>query len=105
MWQNSHQFTKIKVPPQICSNYRPISCTAHIAKVMEKIMQEQLETYLYEHKFVTDDQSAYRPNQSTDTSIHKVMIDVLEEVNEGLVTGITLFDLARCFDDTDHDIL
>ncbi len=52
-----------------CSNYRPISCTAHIAKVMERVMQEQLKTYLYEHNFIMDDQSTYRPNHLTETSL------------------------------------
>ncbi len=36
------------------SNYRLISCTAHMAKVMENVMQVQLKTYLYEHNFITD---------------------------------------------------
>ena len=68
-------------------------------------MQEQFKTYLYEHNFITDDQSAYRSNHSTETSLHKVIIDVLEGINDGLLTGITLFDLAKCFDTIDHDIL
>ncbi len=29
---------------------------------------------------------------------NKVLIDVLEGINEGLLTGITLFDLAQYFD-------
>ncbi len=67
-------------------------------------MQEQLKRYLYEHNFITDNQSAYRPNHSTETSLQKVMIDRLEGINETLVTGITLFDSAKCFNSNDHDI-
>ncbi len=35
------------------------------------------------------------------------IIDILERINEGLLTGITLFDLTKCFDTIDHvhDIL
>ncbi len=68
-------------------------------------MEEQLKSYLYEHNFISDDPSAYRPNHSTETFLHKVIIDMLERVNEGLISGIMLFDLAKLFDTIDHDIL
>ncbi len=78
------------------SNYQPLSCTVHIAKVVEIFYTEATKTHLHKHNFITDDESAYRPNHSVETSLHKVTIDVLERVNEGLITAIMLFDLPKC---------
>ncbi len=33
------------------------------------------------------------------------MLDLLEGANDGLYSGICVFDLAKCFDTIDHDIL
>ncbi len=44
-------------------------------------------------------------NNSTETLLHKVIIDILEGINDALLTSIALFDLAKCFDTIDHDIL
>ena len=88
-----------------CSNYRPISCIPHIAKVFERLVQNQLKHYLVEHDFITCDQSAYRKNHSTETSLHKVIMQLLENANDGLLSGACFFDLQKCFDTIDHKIL
>ena len=42
----------------VMSNYRPISVTGHIAKMVEQLVRSQLVRYLKEHAFITPDQSA-----------------------------------------------
>ena len=36
-------------------NYRPISCTPHVAKIMERVLHRQLKEHLFEHEFITGD--------------------------------------------------
>jgi hypothetical protein len=87
------------------NNYRPISVIGHICKILEKVVQRQLVTYLYQHDFITLSQSAYRKFHGTHTSVHRVVEDLLDNVTDKLFTGICLLDISKCFDTINHDIL
>ena len=65
----------------------------------------QLVAYLDEQSFITPDQFAYLKGHSTQTSLHRVIDDWLENVNESQITGICMLDIAKCFDTIDHDLL
>lgn len=86
-------------------NYRPISVVAHISKILEKAVDLQLSSYLTEHELISCSQSAFRKGHSTATASHKLVDDILENMNEGLITGACFFDLSKCFDTIDHSIL
>ena len=87
------------------SNYRPISVIGHIAKMVEQLVRSQLVNYLEEHSFITPDQSAYLKGHSTQTSLHRVIDDWLENINENQITGVCLLDISKCFDTISHSIL
>ena len=89
----------------VMSNYRPISVIGHIAKIVEQLIRTQLVDYLDEHSFITPDQFAYLKGHSTQTCLHRVIDDWLENVNEGQITGMCMLDIAKCFDTIDHDLL
>ena len=63
-------------------NYRPISVIGHIAKMMEQLVRSQLVRYLEEHSFITPDQSAYLKGHSTQTSLHRVIDDWLDNITK-----------------------
>jgi hypothetical protein len=86
-------------------NYRPISVVCHIGKLMEKQIYVQLINYLNIHSFITQDQSAYLANHSTQTSLHRVVNDWLETMNERDITGVCFLDIKKCFDTIDHTLL
>ena len=88
-----------------CGSYRPISVICHIAKIMEKAVQTQLKNYLLEHDFITNIQSAYLANHSTQSSLHNVVCDILDGINDNNITGLCCLDLQKCFDTIDHSIL
>ena len=50
-------------------NYRPVSILSIISKVFERVVYDQLETYLNERKLLYDLQSGFRPKYSTDTCL------------------------------------
>ena len=62
---------------------------------MEKLINIQLLDYLAGHDFISIDQSAYLKNQSTQTSLHRVIDDWLENMNEGLLTGACFLDIRN----------
>jgi hypothetical protein len=91
-----------KVEP---GNYRPISIVPHVAKLFEKRVQSQLMLYLDTFKLINWNQSAFLKGHSTQTAIHKVIDDLLDNVNDGYINGMCLIDLAKCFDTIDHSLL
>ena len=87
------------------SNYRPISVICHIAKVFEKCVRNQLITYLNKYNFISCDQSAFLKNHSTVTTLHRVVDNWLCNIDDGLITVVCYFDITKCFDSINHDIL
>jgi len=87
------------------SSYRPISVLPHIVKIIEKLVHDQLLEYLLDNKILSSDQSAYLKHHSTQTSLHKVIDDVLESMNNKETTHLCCFDLSKCFDTINHNIL
>jgi exonuclease III len=87
------------------NNYRPLSVIACIAKIAEKSVQLQLLEYLRKHKFISIDQFAYLKYHSTQHCLHRLIDDVLENVNNKELTGMCFIDIKKCFDTIDHDIL
>ena len=61
--------------------------------------------YLQAHAFITQSQSAFMKHHSTQTSLHHVMDSIFDNINHGELTGVSLFDLAKCFDTIDHELL
>ncbi len=57
----------------------------------ESVVSIQLKEYLLMHDFIINDQSAYLKNHSTENDMHKVIPDLLDNVNEGMLSGVFLF--------------
>ena len=89
----------------VMSNYRPICVIGHITKMVGQLVRSQLVRYLEEHHFITPDQSAYLKGHSTQTSLHRVIDDWLNNINEDKITGVCLLDISKCFDTINHSIL
>ena len=87
------------------TNYRPISVLSHVAKIFERNVHEQIVNYLEHHCFITPYQSAYPEKHSTVTCLHRVIDDMCENIDDGLVCGVCFLDIEKCFDTIDHDIL
>ena len=87
------------------ANYRPISVIGHIAKVFESIIHKQLLNYFTLNNFITNDQSAYLASHNTQTALHRVIDDCIDNVSSKTFTGICSFDIRKCFDSIDHDLL
>ena len=45
---------------------------------------------------ITSDQSAYRNQHYTQTALHRVVDDWLDNVFDGNVTGVCYFEITKC---------
>ena len=79
---------KGKGPTDDHGNYRPISVLPHVSKIIEKCVHDQLMSYLKCNNIITEYQSAYLKYHSTQTSLHKVIDDVLGGINDNCCTEL-----------------
>ena len=52
-----------------CSNYRPISILSSVAKIFEKLITQQLKTYLEENEILVQQQAGFRKKHCAQTSL------------------------------------
>ena len=86
----------------ILSNYRPVSNLVFLSKVLEKAVLEQFITYCDTHKLIPNYQSEYRKNFDCETSIIKVVNDVLWNFKNQEVCAMCMIDLSTEFDTVDY---
>lgn len=88
----------------IC-NYRPISVVTHLSKLLESCIQTQLMDYLEDNKLITPDQSAFMRKHSTQTSLHKLMDDIITSKDNNKNVLMCFLDIQKCFDTINHKLL
>jgi len=87
------------------NNYRPISNLTFMSKIVERLVCQQLVSFLEENKLLPNLQSAYRKHHSTETVLLKVVLDILQAADSGQVSLLCLLDLSAAFDTVDHNVL
>ncbi|KAL5266963.1 hypothetical protein ACHWQZ_G004117 [Mnemiopsis leidyi] len=58
-------------------NYRPISNLTYLSKILEKVVHEQLYTFIDSNDMFSSFQSGYRKNHSCETAVTKIHNDIL----------------------------
>ena len=86
-------------------NYRPISVLPIISKVLEKLVHNQIYSFLSDNNLLCADQSGFRQQHSTQTSLHNIMDDVYHSTDGGGLVGLVALDLRKAFDTVNHSIL
>ena len=84
------------------SNYRPISLLPSISKIFEKVLLEQLTTYLDNNNLIHNHQYGFRKRHSTEyAALH--IVDYLNYEMDLKRTPINLYlDLSKAFDSLSH---
>ena len=106
-WEEALVKPLIKKPTagQEKSNYRPVSNLSFISKVAEKVTLTQFTKHCDENKLLPAYRSAYRKNHSCETSLLKLVDDLLWAMEEQLVTAVMILHLSAAFSTVDHDLL
>ena len=85
-------------------NQRLVSNLGSISKVVEKVILEQLMEQCNQNTLLPEYQSTYRKDHSCETSLVKLVNDILWGMENQLVTALVILDLSTAFDTVDHDI-
>ena len=89
----------------IPDNYRPISLLSIINKIMEKVMNKQLQSFLHKNKILYAYQFGFRKKYSTTLAIIEIIENILEALQNGKMVAGVYLDLSKAFDTVDHHIL
>ena len=86
-------------------NYRPVSNLSFLSKLVGWCMLKQLLQHCEDNHLLPDFQSAYRANYSTETSLVKMVNDILWSMEQRHIMTVVFLDLSAAFDTVDHNIL
>ena len=88
------------------SNYRPISITAAISKIFEKVIKEQIMEYLNKNELHSQVQFGFRKNFSAiDALVYATDKIEGKEINCNQIVTAAFLDLSKAFDTLSHEIL
>lgn len=105
VFPDSWKVAKIIPIPKSTNEYRPISILPFLSKVLEKLMADQMTSYLASNKLLTDKQSGFRVGRSCTTAIIDIVEGIREKLDNGNITFLTLLDYSKAFDTVNHEIL
>ena len=84
--------------PSIASNYRPISLTSCLCKVMEKMVNARLSWLLRNHQILAPTQFGSQPNRSTLDSLTLLEHHIRQGFKQKQITTAVFFDLQKAYD-------
>lgn len=87
------------------SNYRPVSLTCILCKILEHIIQSSIMKHLDTHKILTDSQHGFRTKRSCETQLILTLEDILKTTSKGKQIDIALLDFSKAFDKVPHQRL
>ena len=87
------------------NNYRPISLIPVVAKSFEKLVHEQLYSYLNDNDLLAHCRSGFRSLHSTLTALLEATENWSLNIDNGLINAVIFIDLKKAFDTIDHNII
>ena len=90
---------------QVIKNYRPISLLPIIGKLFEKIIFNNLYSYLNANNLITKNQSGFRPGDSTSNQLLYLVNEIHEafENPKSLEVRAVFLDIFKAFDKVWHE--
>ena len=87
------------------NNYPPISIIPVVAEVFERIIYDQVNTFLVDNWLLSNGQSGFRHRHSTTTALLKATNEWTYNIDRGNVNAVVFLDLKKALDTVDHRIL
>ena len=83
-------------------NYRPISLTSQVCKVLESVIRERLVKHLDKYQLLLESQHGFRKGRSCMTNLLTLVDTVTKNLDEGKDMDIVFLDFAKAFDKVPH---
>ena len=79
-------------------NYRPISLTHQVSKILEKLITKELVSYLEKNKLLLDSQHSFRQNRSCLTNLLDFLEHAVNKLDRGDAVDVFYLDFQKAFD-------
>lgn len=89
----------------LAANYRPISLTCIVSKVLEHIIASHLMTYADHQKILYKNQHGFRKGKSCEKQLIELVADATNNLDQGLQTEACVLDFSKAFDKVSHQKL
>ena len=89
----------------VSSSYRPISNLKFVSKLVESCAMDRLNEHCDYNRLIPDYQSAYRRFYSCETSVLKLVNDILWGMESQEISSMIACNLSTAFDTVDHSLL
>ena len=83
-------------------NYRPVSLTSQICKVMEFFILESISEHLKQHKLILDSRHGFRPKRSYLGNLLMFLEEVTSYIDKGYPVDVIYLDFIKAFDTVPH---
>ena len=87
------------------NNYRPVSITSIVAKIMESIIKDNIENHITRNNIMHPSQHGFRKGKSTSTNLIEFWNDITDYAENKKSASIIYTDLAKAFDSVPYDLL
>ena len=84
------------------SNYRPVSLTSQVCKVLESIVRKQILGHLAENNILRDEQHGFREGRSCLTNLLETIEQWTEIIDDGDGIDVAYLDFRKAFDLVSH---
>ena len=89
----------------IPANYRPVSLTCILSKVMEHIITSHLMSFAENNKILFKHQHGFRRNRSCEKQLLEFIADITYNLIRGIETDACVMDFSKAFDKVNHQKL
>ena len=86
-------------------NYRPVSLTSSVCKILEKLIQKKVMEYLENTSFFTRHQHGFRSGMSCLTQLLEYFSDIEDMIDDGNCVDVIYIDCRKAFDTVPHNHL
>lgn len=104
-WKKALVIPLPKIPnPISLNNIRPISILPTFSKILERVINMQLQKHLCNNGIIPVTQSGYKAGHSCTTALLHITDDIFTAIDKGKLTLLTLLDYSKAFDTLNHQI-
>ena len=90
---------------KLVSNYRPISLTSTVSKIMESLIRSSLRSHFLNNNLINSSQQGFLERKSCLTNLLHCMEEVTSILDEGHSADILYLDFSKAFDKVQHQRL
>ena len=87
---------------QVLKNYRPVSLLPICAKVFERLIFNEMFSFLLENNLVSPNQSGFKPGDSCINQLLSITHEIFQSFDEGFEVRSVFLDISKAFDKVWH---